>query len=39
VKTIKQYTAQIADLMLEKGIAPGELYRSAHLTKFADVTP
>jgi radical SAM protein with 4Fe4S-binding SPASM domain len=39
VKTVKQHAAEIADLMLEKGIAPGELYRSAHLTKFADVTP
>jgi radical SAM protein with 4Fe4S-binding SPASM domain len=39
VKTVKYHTAQIADLMVEKGIAPGELYRSARLTKFADVTP
>jgi radical SAM protein with 4Fe4S-binding SPASM domain len=39
VKTVKQHAASIADLMAEKGIAPGDLYRSAHLTKFADVTP
>lgn len=39
VKTVKQHAAQIAELMLEKGITPGDLYRSAHLTKFADVTP
>jgi radical SAM protein with 4Fe4S-binding SPASM domain len=39
VKTVKQHAASIADLMAEKGITPGDLYRSAHLTKFADVTP
>jgi radical SAM protein with 4Fe4S-binding SPASM domain len=39
VKTVKRYAASIADLMVEKGITPGDLYRSAHLTKFADVTP
>jgi uncharacterized protein len=39
VKTVKQHAGQIADLMVEKGITPGDLYRSAHLTKFADVTP
>jgi hypothetical protein len=39
VKTIKGRAAQIADLMVEKGVSLGDLYRSAHLTKFADVTP
>ena len=39
VKTVKQHAGQIANLMVEKGITPGDLYRSAHLTKFADVTP
>jgi len=39
VKTVKQHAGQIADLMVEKGITPGDVYRSAHLTKFADVTP
>jgi uncharacterized protein len=39
VKTVKQHAASIADLMAEKGITPGDLYGSAHLTKFADVTP
>jgi radical SAM protein with 4Fe4S-binding SPASM domain len=39
VKTVKQHAATVADLMAEKGITPGDLYRSAHLTKFADVTP
>ena len=39
VKTVKQYAASIADLMVATGVAPADLYRSAHLTKFADVTP
>jgi len=39
VKTVKQHATRIADLMIEKGITLGDLYRSAHLTKFADVTP
>jgi radical SAM protein with 4Fe4S-binding SPASM domain len=39
VKTVKQHAARIADLMVAEGITPGDLYRSAHLTKFADVTP
>ena len=39
VKTIKEHAGSIADLMGAKGITPGDLYRSAHLTKFADVTP
>jgi radical SAM protein with 4Fe4S-binding SPASM domain len=39
VRTVKQHAARIADLMIERGITPGDLYRSAHLTKFADVTP
>jgi hypothetical protein len=39
VKALKQHAAQIAGLMVEKGITPRNLYRSAHLTKFADVTP
>jgi hypothetical protein len=39
VQTVKQHAGQIANLMVEKGITPGDLYRSAHLTKFADVTP
>jgi radical SAM protein with 4Fe4S-binding SPASM domain len=39
VKTVKQHAASIADLMVEKEINFGDLYRSAHLTKFADVTP
>ena len=39
VKTVKAHAPRIADLMAEKGINPGDLYRSAHLTKFADVTP
>jgi len=39
VKTVKQHAAAIADLMAAKRITPGDLYRSAHLTKFADVTP
>jgi radical SAM protein with 4Fe4S-binding SPASM domain len=38
-KTVKQYAPSIADLMIEQGITPQDLYRSAHLTKFADVTP
>ena len=39
VKTVQQHAGPIADLMVEKGITPGDLCRSAHLTKFADVTP
>lgn len=39
VRTVKQHAPQIAELMVEKGIALQDLYRSAHLTKFADVTP
>jgi radical SAM protein with 4Fe4S-binding SPASM domain len=39
VKTVKQHAASIAELMAAKEITPGDLYRSAHLTKFADVTP
>ncbi len=39
VKTVKQCAGQIADLMVNQGITLGDLYRSAHLTKFADVTP
>jgi uncharacterized protein len=39
VKTVKERASRIADLMVEKGITPRDLYRSAHLTKFADVTP
>jgi radical SAM protein with 4Fe4S-binding SPASM domain len=39
VKTVKDCAGQIADLMVAEGITPGDLYRSAHITKFADVTP
>jgi len=39
VRTVKQHAPQIAELIFEKGIALQDLYRSAHLTKFADVTP
>jgi radical SAM protein with 4Fe4S-binding SPASM domain len=39
VKRVKEHATTIADLMVQKGITPGDLYRSAHLTKFADVTP
>jgi len=39
VKTVKEYAGRIADLMVAEGITPGDLYRSAHITKFADVTP
>jgi radical SAM protein with 4Fe4S-binding SPASM domain len=39
VKTVKEHAPYIAHLMVEKGITPEDLYRSAHLTKFADVTP
>jgi len=39
VRTVKQHAAPIAKLMVEKGMTLQDLYRSAHLTKFADVTP
>jgi len=39
VKTVKQQTSHIVELMVEKGMSLQDLYRSAHLTKFADVTP
>jgi uncharacterized protein len=39
VKTVKDYAGRIADLMVAEGITPEDLYRSAHITKFADVTP
>ena len=39
VKTVKDYAGRITDLMVAEGITPEDLYRSAHITKFADVTP
>jgi uncharacterized protein len=39
VRTVKRYTGQIADLMLEHGLTLGDIYRSARYAKYTDVTP
>jgi radical SAM protein with 4Fe4S-binding SPASM domain len=39
VRIVKKYVARIADLMVEKGVTLKDLYRSARLTKYGDVTP
>jgi len=39
VRTVKKYTGQIADLMLEHGLTLADIYRSARYAKYTDVTP
>jgi uncharacterized protein len=39
VKIVKNQVGRIADLMTEKGLTLADLYRSARLTKYGDVTP
>jgi len=39
VRTVKGYTARIAEVMLKRNLGLADLYASARLTKFADVTP
>jgi uncharacterized protein len=39
VSIVKRHMPSITDLMLEKGVTLADLYRSARLTKYADVTP
>lgn len=39
VRIVKHHVARIADLMIEKGFTLTDLYRSARLTKYGDVTP
>lgn len=39
VRIVKGHVPRITDLMLENGFTLGDLYRSARLTKYGDVTP
>ena len=39
VKIVKSRVGRITDLMIEKGLTLADLYRSARLAKYGDVTP
>jgi len=39
VKIVKDRVDRITDLMIDKGLSLADLYRSARLTKYGDVTP
>ena len=39
VKIVKRHVDRVADLLVEKGLTLADLYRSARLAKYGDVTP